>query len=292
MKSIKEGLNKAIAVLLILSFQAASATQSSDILLGYGTHFAQGKIEYRQFTQHRTWSGVNSHRDEVYWGHSETSPGKFTPNENSRASIYAFKNEALQGLKPLVILSYGNKLYDNGTQPHTNEGRLAFSRYSQWIAKELSPFGVQHFEIWNEWNIGSGTKPRVRRGDARQYVKLVEKTYNAIKEVNSTATVIVGALGDDLPDWPWLRQAIEFGLLKHSDGLSVHLYNHSAKESRAGAPELIQRLYTLDAILKRNGYKDYPIYVTEVGWPNTPLSRLRKYPAAKSTSQWRDALSA
>jgi len=97
-------------------------------------------------------------------------------------------------------------------------------------------------------------------------VKLAQETYKSIKSVNPKAKVLVGGLGDDLPDWPWLKQAILFGLLDYADGISVHLYNHCDKKN-VGADELMTRLDQLRELMVISGKSDLPIYVTEVGWP-------------------------
>lgn len=263
-------INKSIiAVLSFLSFFAAS-TRADNFYLGYGTHFAQGRTEAAPFNRVQVSDGLNTHRDEVYWSHVEVVRGVFSPNQNSQRSIDVFRAESQAGRHPLALLSYGNPHYDGGSQPSTASGRDGFASYASWVTSRLYPYGVKKYEIWNEWNIGAGTKPKVRFGDPRNYVDLVKHTRRAIKAVAVDAHVIVGALADDLPGWPWLQRTIGYGLLDYSDGISVHLYNHSVEESQAGVPEMIARLNSLNLLLDKAGRPSHPIYITEVGWPTVP----------------------
>jgi polysaccharide biosynthesis protein PslG len=236
--------------------------------LGVGTHFGQGKGDPEFSFEWIKSAGMNSFRDEIYWDHVEYQPGKFMPNRNASKSLQAFSDAKDTGINPLLILSYGHTFYDGGSQPYTAKGRSAFARYAGWLAKQLNG-KVEYFEIWNEWNGGVGTYPKkVNYGSPLDYVKLADASYSEIKRVNPAAKVIVGALSDDLKGWPWLTEAIKAGLLKRADGVSVHLYNHSMAASEAGASEIIDRVRTLQSLLRAsNGGKPMPIYVTETGWP-------------------------
>ncbi len=234
---------------------------------GIGTHFGQGKGNSVQLFEWAASSEATSFRDEIYWGQVESSPGILAMNGNA-LKTYAFVQAASKkGLKPLVILGYGNKYYDNGTQPFTDAGRAAYANYVSWTVSQLKGY-VPYYEVWNEWNIGSGTKPKSRSGDPADYVLLAQTAYKAIKQTDKNAQVIVGALGDDLNGFPWFKQALKQGVLKYADGVSVHLYNHCDGVKKAGAAEAVQRLNELQSIIHAaNNGKALPIYVTEVGWP-------------------------
>src|SRR5206468_2038451 len=63
------------------------------------------------------------------------------------------------GLKAILILDYGNRLYDDERSPATDASRTAFAKWA--VA------GVKHFqgrgflwEMWNESNIGQFWKPK------------------------------------------------------------------------------------------------------------------------------------
>lgn len=262
---MKAGQIKAAALLLILSTISQSALT---LELGVGTHFGQGHGNQAFAFKWITDAGMTSFRDEIYWNNVEFTPGTFAPDDKAKAALKAFSEAKEYGINPILILSYGNQLYDNGTQPFTDRGRKAYAAYAKWLAGQLNG-KVELFEVWNEWNLGTGTSPeKLDYGNPVDYVKLASVTYDAIKKANPAAKVIVGAIGDDMEEWTWLKAAINAGLLKKADGVSVHLYNHSLPKNQAGAAEIIQRLKTLQTILRTNNNGiPVPIYVTETGWP-------------------------
>ena len=94
-----------------------------------------------------------------------------------------------------------------------------------------------------------------------------QATYPAVKQAVPGAPLIIGAIGDD-PDWKWTKSLLQLGLLKYSDGISIHLYNHCASPARRSAAEIIERLTIFhNLVAQASGRPDFPIYVTETGWP-------------------------
>ena len=97
-------------------------------------------------------------------------------------------------------------------------------------------------------------------------------TYPAVKRVAPNAPFIVGAIGDD-PGWRWTESLLQGGLLKYADGISIHLYNHCDRPARRTAAEVIERLNAFHRLVSQaSGRPDFPIYVTETGWP-TPTAK-------------------
>jgi hypothetical protein len=171
------------------------------------------------------------------------------------------------GVRTLLLLGYGNKLYGAG-QPVTNEARAGFARYAAWVAQLLQG-DVDEFEIWNEWDLGAGTEPRVKYGSPVDYVALVDATAKSVRAVQPHARIVVGGASGTPQGWPWMEQAIAAGLLRHASALAVHLYNFSFSYTRGGSAELINRAALLArAVKKANRGRELPIYVTEIGWPD------------------------
>src|SRR5437763_4894846 len=56
-------------------------------------------------------------------------------------------------VRPVFILDYKNKLYDDGLSPHTDEGRAAFAKWAAAAAVYFKNSGVI-WEMYNEPNIG------------------------------------------------------------------------------------------------------------------------------------------
>lgn len=254
--------------LVAILLAATMTTAVSEVIYGIGSHMGQGRTSPVVLMNWLKQSGFTSFRDEIYWGDVERSPNVFEPSTRAQAALSVFNKSAASGMTPLVVLDYGNKFYDGGDQPYSDEGRAGFARYSQYIAKVTDP-NIKLFEIWNEWNIGSGAKPARHKGSSEDYVKLVAAASKAIHAFKPGAQIIAGSLADDLGNWPWLQEAIKYGLLKYADGISVHMYNYLNPLQRSGDAEFMERLHQLDRIIKlASPSKPIKIYVTEIGWPN------------------------
>lgn len=258
--------NRLLISIVYVAASINSTVLADELTVGVGTHFGFGREYIGEFEAWAKNEDITSFRDEMLWGELESDFGKISIKGRSVKTLEATQRLAKLGLTPLLIASYGNRLYDGGSQPYSDQGREAFANYASFAAKQLNaPF----VEIWNEWNIGGGTKPRISSGSVNDYLKLSQEVYKKIKLTNPKAKVLVGALGDDYPNWKWAREAMAAGLLKVADGLSVHLYNYALSREKGGAEELIRRLDALANISKEyNGGSYFPIYITEVGWPN------------------------
>jgi hypothetical protein len=98
---------------------------------------------------------------------------------------------AIQGKKPLLVLDYGNKFYDSGDQPTSPEAIDAYVNYAKFVVAHFKG-RVTQFEIWNEWNNGTGsTHVPPTKGTASAYVVLLKKAYVAIKAANPAASALV-----------------------------------------------------------------------------------------------------
>ncbi len=67
-----------------------------------------------------------------------------------------------RGVRPLLILDYGNPIYDGGGQISSPEAIEAWSRYVRFVVAHFKG-RVDQFEVWNEWNIGGGGTSAQRR---------------------------------------------------------------------------------------------------------------------------------
>jgi polysaccharide biosynthesis protein PslG len=168
------------------------------------------------------------------------------------------------GSSAMLILSYGHDKYDGGGRPISKDGKEAFKRYALSVAR-FHP-RVRYLEIWNEWNHAIGVRDG-SKGTADGYVQLVASVVPALRAAGIQANIVVGALADDFPDWTFARELVRRGVLNHADAFSVHLYNYSAGEN-AVPQEMLARIERLQDILRAgNGGKDFPVLVTEFGWP-------------------------
>ncbi|MBB3157388.1 flagellar hook assembly protein FlgD [Microbacterium proteolyticum] len=116
---------------------------------------------------------------------------------------------------------------------------------------------VRVWEVWNEPN----TEYYWRGGaTAQQYGALLKATYDAIKAVDPTATVLVGGL-DQFSD-PFMQGVHAAGAGNSYDALAIHVYTVD------GAPEIGAIPTYLDAaqaFLNRNA-PGRGLWITEVSW--------------------------
>lgn len=252
----------------VIAFLALSVTTELKAFdLGVGTHFGQNRGDETRLLRWLEASGFTSFRDEIYWSQVEAKPGQFALSAAAERSFRAFEKAGHAGLSPLVVLGYGNRHYDGASQPASNEAIEAFAAYAEWVVSSLRD-RVYLFEVWNEWNIGAGRRPAHRYGSPSSYVNLLRATFTRVRKANSSAKIIAGGVGDDFPDWKWVREVVKAGILSYADGVSVHIYNHSMRPADVGAGEVVMRLQRLQSLLREaNEGKPVPIYLTETGWP-------------------------
>jgi hypothetical protein len=127
-------------------------------------------------------------------------------------------------IRPLFILDYSHKLYDNGRAPYTDEGRHAFAAWAAASVRRYSGRGVL-WEIYNEPNTGFWTpKPKVS-----DYIKLALETSKAIHEVAPGEKIIGPAVWG--MDFEFVEACLGSGLLNYWSAVSVHPYRKTDPES-------------------------------------------------------------
>jgi polysaccharide biosynthesis protein PslG len=254
-----------LAAILLSVAPLVSIAQA--LAIGVGTHFAfePPKTDIAAFRSWMLRSGFTSSRDEMFWGHVEDSSGTLELRQGALRSQQVWASLA-SPFAGLLILDYGHPVHDSGGQPKSDQGRGAFARYAEFVTSRSKPH-VRWVEVWNEWNLVPPAEREVSRGDAKDYVDLARTTYGKLKAQHPEMLVLTGSSGDDVPDWRWMRQAIGHGLLAHTDGIAVHLYNHCIRADLVGSDELAERLDALRGIVSAAGYPQMPLFVTEVGWP-------------------------
>ncbi len=158
----------------------------------------------------------------------------------------------------------------------TLERSEAFVRHA---VRQLKPY-TQHWQIWNEPNLGNA-KPHV---PPKPYVKLVAHLAKVIRSEQPQAVIYAPAtamLQCMLPKpYPWIDEVLEAGLLQHIDVFTYHPYRQGYE--RINIPEhasefapwtdfqsYTHQLSVLRETLKRHsGGKDVPLAATEDGAPD------------------------
>jgi polysaccharide biosynthesis protein PslG len=237
----------------------------ADFLFGAGVHVMPGWTALRDVRAAVDDVGFNSFRDDVFWHSLERERGSLSVPKDKEDFIAYIKSSPGRGVRPVVILDYGNPLYESGDFPLEGEALEGFLRYVRYVANELKGRGVI-YEVWNEWNIGLGIPEKLRApGKADAYVGLLRKVAPILREVDPGATILSTSVAR--LDERWLNDYIRAGGLALVDGVSLHPYVWSRRNSKPeDAIEWVDKISAL--IRERSGGRDFPIYITEIGWPN------------------------
>ena len=92
--------------------------------------------------------GANAIRLDAPWKQIELSAGKYIIPEWLERTVTSMVNA---GVTPLLILAYGNPLYDAGDKPTSREGIEAFARYAAFVVQHFKG-RVFYYDLWNEWD--------------------------------------------------------------------------------------------------------------------------------------------
>jgi hypothetical protein len=250
-------------IVLAMLLGLCTARGAGAFQFGVCTHLALGRGNAGQVLSLMADGGFGSFRDDAFWGAIESQPGKLRFPVKFDELRTAMTGATARGQSPLVVLAYGNRFYDGGGLVVSRAAIDAYAKYAGFMARELKG-QVRQFEIWNEWNSGFGSKPKVNRGDAQAYVRMLEPAAAAIHAANPDAEVIGGVTAG--VDLKWFRALIAAGGLAHLDAISAHSYTLFRREIN---PEgAIVSLDKLHALLKEaDPQREIPVYVTEIGWP-------------------------
>lgn len=249
-------------------------TNAGEFIVGVGTHFADGKRSVEKSISMIRSVGAASIRDEVYWSNIEIKP-----REMIIPRIFdSYINKAITtDISPLLILDYGNNLYDNdykgheitkkqtmSTKPVTDTAVHAFGNYAAFVVKHYSQ-KVKIFEIWNEWD----HPKRPPTATPESYYNLISHVYPIIKSVDPSAKVIIGSVTPDGILSGWLNKLMSLGVMKYADGVSIHPYVHCNKSEKSKPEYWALWMKNLAGELKElNSGKEVQLYITEMGWPN------------------------
>lgn len=250
----------ACLALVLAALPVAAQPDEQPFITGAGTHFAQGAGDPVAGVALASQAGIRSIRDEVYWNGVEHERGQLA----MPARWDDYVDEAVRaGIDPLLILDYGNGLYDGGDKPRSDEAVAAFTRYAEFVASHFKG-KVRRYEVWNEWdNAGGRTTP----GTADDYAKLLKSVYPALKAVDPHLLVLADAVVMGHGRDEDLQKMAALGVLRVADGVSVHpyFYNRGPRKTPEAWAGWMQGT---EASLRRyHDGADVPLYVTEIGWP-------------------------
>ena len=271
---VQKILSYFLAVILTVSCFSISVYAEG---IGACTHMAQGRNQ-EQTCSAVINAGLPFVRDEVHWQTVEPVKGQLSFPERSRWVESATEN----GINCLVVLSYGNTVYDFGKpaqadldaggawdctlpvrdgKPETtadDEYFDAYIRYVDFVSESLAG-KVAAYEIWNEPDIKYFN---TKDATAADYTEMLKAAYRTIKNNDPDVTVLGGAIAFETD---FLDDMMKAGAGDYMDGLSVHYYlGKGAPEKRAR-----NRLDEYRDVLVKYGFDKMPVWVTETGWANS-----------------------
>lgn len=245
---------------ILLSFSSRA------YVLGIGGHPEGFRGSAEKYVSLLKQYNISSLRTDYLWREVEITKGVYNPANNKTESVInlSFK----QGVSALLILGYGNELYGTG-KPRTKDEILAYSSYAAWTAEHFKGRGYI-YEIWNEWPHRTNKDSSSTNIDsAMSYLALVKYASLAIKKVDPTAKVIAGGFNPiDGLEKEWGRYLVKYGILNYVDGLSIHPYAYSSKKLASPTTNLSIVRNFHDVLISTNkGFKEIPLYITEIGYP-------------------------
>jgi len=274
-----------LAMLAFLFFLAAPASTAAEFPsatvpdnAGVNTGVTTKSLDDDDLLKMRQ-AGIRYIRFDLFWHEVERAKGVYVWGAFDSVILKLKRH----GIKPILILDYGNKLYqpdgggirtEEGRQGFTNFAAAAVTRYNRQIPGII-------WEIWNEPNSNTFWEPK-RNPD--EFVALVKAAAPAMRKAEPTVTIVSGGILELF--WSvtqaYLERCFELGLLKEVDGLGVHLYGGT----RNYHPErIIEELAGLRMRMAAHGARaDYPILNTEFG------ATLKEYANARGLGPERQEL--
>lgn len=209
--------------------------------------------------------GVSSFRDAISWEFVEKQKGEYAIPASYELTDSMLLGARSHGLSPLLILDYGNPLYESDGLVLTDEARAGFANYAAWMVRRYKG-SVRYYEIWNEWYLGAGSKSTPRTiPSVSAYVDILKAVYPVIKRIDPDAVVLAGATGDHRTDW--YQEFARAGGLEYVDGMSVHPYVSGVGGGKNTPEASLAWVEEVHNALISTGGKAKDMYVSEVGWP-------------------------
>ncbi|MEH9277689.1 MULTISPECIES: cellulase family glycosylhydrolase [Klebsiella pneumoniae complex] len=256
----------------IIFILCSPISQAQKLILGVGIHSQEYDLSSADIIQKIKDLNATSFRDDVLWSDVEEPKGVYSLRKLSKLTkTIELANQ--NNISVILILAYGNKYYDDGGYPVSQNAQDAFAAYADFVSKKMNG-KIAYYEIWNEWTNATGMPKSVP--DADVYFNLVKKVSTVIRRNDPHAKILVGGINPSnmvgrffkKNDSEWISNFYKLGGYRYVDGLSIHSYNILLKDEKLRNPDLFFTYFdTLEESLKKISHSPVPFYITEVGFP-------------------------
>lgn len=167
-----------------------------------------------------------------------------------------------RGIRCIIIIAYGNPLYENDfNKITTSSGRAAYIAFALAVVTRYKQYNAI-FELWNEANIGFWT------GSEAQYRRLLTEAASAIKAAHPTALLAASAISNInfLEGQAWLERQFKKNVYENIDIITFHFYQEWLSKE---LPENIANRFNSLKIMVEAYKPGVEIIITEAGY-STP----------------------
>ena len=218
----------------------------------------------------------------VDWIRVDCSWNTIQPHDSESFSWDAFDRIIAsaheRGIRVLPILTYTPRWARASECAHSSkchpENAEEFANFARAAVERYFFVGVNAWEVWNEPNMGIFWGPHA---DPGQYTELLKLTYEAIKDVAPTATVVSGGLapvatkGTNMSALDFTEGMYLEGGKNYFDALGYHPYTYPASPSKYdeqnGWSQMDETTLSIRGIMKYNNDGKKKIWLTEYGAP-------------------------
>ena len=190
---------------------------------GYNIHFIDAKAGEMEMLAD---AGATVIRTDFSWGGLEREKGVYDFSGHDRLTLSMEKQK--KKIRPMYVISYRNKHYDQGLSPHTPEGPAAFVR---WVSAAVTHFKGRRilWKMYNEPNLQRFWTPKP---NPEKYVQLALEVGRAIRSI-APNEIYVGPATSGI-DFSFLESCFKAGLLEYWDAVTVHPYRPAMPETYCG----------------------------------------------------------
>ncbi len=244
-----------LILLLLISLAPVQATEfpNGNVPDGLGINIHMGNFTIQDMNLINE-TGFGFIRTDLLWHEVEKEKGvyDFKPFDQLIAELKK------KNMRALLILDYGNPLYNSHNSILTQESKIGFINFVREAVTRYKDDDVI-WEIWNEPDCTGFWDPQPSYA---KYMDLVKGVVPAIRSIDPDAKIIAPASGDLNPPFAFLEECFKRGLLDIVDGLSVHPYRKDYPES------VIADYKSLRALIKtyNPAKENMPIISSEWGY--------------------------